>query len=146
MPVDDWHFHVRDHKMIEVHVAVGVVLRNSTVFLTKRHEEAHQGGKWEFPGGKVEQNETVAQALARELKEEISIDVLACQPLMLIAHDYGDKQVKLDIFIVDQFIGEPTALEGNEQQWCSIEGLSALNFPAANQEIVEKLHAMFIEH
>ncbi len=122
-----------------VHVAVGIILRNGQVFLTKRHQEAHQGGKWEFPGGKVETDETVAQALARELKEEVSIDVLACQPFMEISHDYGDKQVKLDIFVVDQFIGEPKAQEGNDEQWCPIAELSALEFPAANVAIVEKL-------
>lgn len=125
--------------MTIVHVAVGVIIRNNEVFLTQRHQEAHQGGKWEFPGGKVETNETVGQALARELKEEVSIEVLACQPLMTIFHDYGDKKVKLDIFIVDQFLGEPKAQEGNEQQWCSIKNLTQLEFPAANTEIVQKL-------
>jgi 8-oxo-dGTP diphosphatase len=125
--------------MTIVHVAVGVIIRNDEIFLTKRHEEAHQGGKWEFPGGKVEVGETVGQALARELKEEVSIDILACQPFMDIAHDYGDKKVKLDIFIVDQFLGEPKAQEGNEQRWCSINDLTQLEFPAANAEIVQKL-------
>lgn len=125
--------------MTIVHVAVGVIMNNGHIFLTKRHQEAHQGGKWEFPGGKVEVGESVAQALSRELKEEVSIDVLACQPFMEISHDYGDKQVKLDIFVVDQFIGEPKAQEGNEQQWCSIKDLALLDFPAANAEIVQKL-------
>ena len=109
--------------MKQVHVAVGVVLRDGQVFLTRRHQNAHQGGKWEFPGGKVENNETVAQALSRELNEEISIDVLACTPFMEINHDYGDKKVKLDIFLVEQFNGEPNSAEGNEQQWCNIESL-----------------------
>lgn len=128
--------------MKQVHVAVGVVLRDGQVFLTRRHQDAHQGGKWEFPGGKVENNETVAQALSRELNEEISIDVLACTPFMEINHDYGDKKVKLDIFLVEQFNGEPNSAEGNEQQWCNIESLAGLDFPAANGVIVEKLMAM----
>lgn len=128
--------------MKQVHVAVGVVLRDGQVFLTRRHQDAHQGGKWEFPGGKVENNETVAQALSRELNEEISIDVLACTPFMEITHDYGDKKVKLDIFLVEQFNGEPNSAEGNEQQWCNIKSLADLDFPAANGVIVEKLMAM----
>jgi len=74
-----------------VHVAVGVIRREQQYFLTKRLVNAHQGGKWEFPGGKVESDETVAQALYRELKEEIAIDVLSCQPLIEISHDYGGK-------------------------------------------------------
>ncbi len=128
--------------MKQVHVAVGVVLRDGQVFLTRRHQGAHQGGKWEFPGGKVENSETVAQALYRELNEEISIDVLACTPFMEINHDYGDKKVKLDIFLVEQFSGEPNSAEGNEQQWCNIQSLADLDFPAANGVIVEKLMAM----
>lgn len=126
-----------------VHVAVGVIISDQHVFLTKRHEEAHQGGKWEFPGGKVENDESVYQALARELKEEVSIDILACQPFLLIEHDYGDKKVKLEIFLVDQFLGQPSALEGNEEQWCKLSDLGGLEFPDANTDIVEKLKSLY---
>ena len=128
-----------------VHVAVGVIIQDESVFLTRRHSDVHQGGKWEFPGGKVESEETVAQALARELKEEVDIDILACQPLMEISHDYGDKQVKLAIFIVDQYSGEPNSQEGNEQQWASISELAAIEFPEANLAIVEKLTALYAQ-
>ncbi|WP_448212897.1 8-oxo-dGTP diphosphatase MutT [Colwellia sp. MEBiC06753] len=122
-----------------IQVAVGVILNNGKVFLTRRHLDVHQGGKWEFPGGKVESDETVAQALARELKEEVSIDVLACQEFMTINHDYGDKQVKLEIFIVDQYLGEPNSAEGNDQQWVTLDELSNIDFPEANVAIVERL-------
>ena len=123
-----------------VHVAVGVIYREQQFFITQRKADAYQGGKWEFPGGKVEVDETVAQALARELKEEINIDVLACQPLTVIKHDYGDKKVSLDVFIVDNFSGEPSAQEGQLQQWCSLTDLSKLDFPEANKEIIELLN------
>jgi len=122
-----------------VQVAVGVVYREQRYFITQRHSDAHQGGKWEFPGGKVEQYETVAQALARELAEEIAIEVLACQPLITINHQYADKQVLLEVFFVDQFIGEPCAQEGQVQRWVSLNELSTLNFPEANHAIIEKL-------
>lgn len=129
--------------MKQVHVAVGVIVSGLDVFLTRRHADAHQGGKWEFPGGKVEQNETVAEALLRELKEEVAIDVLACQPLTVIEHDYGDKQVKLDVFIVDNYHGEPAAQEGNEEAWVAIEQLSAIDFPEANIVIVKALQTRY---
>jgi len=128
-----------------VHVAVGVVYQNDAFFLTKRAEEVHQGGKWEFPGGKVENDETVAQALARELNEEIGIDVLACQPLIEITHDYGDKKVLLEVFLVDNFVGEPNAQEGQVEGWFTLSQLSELDFPAANVAIVEKLHQVLPE-
>ncbi len=122
-----------------VQVAVGVIYRRQQFFLTQRSLSSHQGGKWEFPGGKVEAGETVAQALARELKEEINIEILACKPLTTIEHDYGDKQVCLTVFLVDNFIGEPQAQEGQQQQWCSLAALTKLDFPKANQAIIDIL-------
>ena len=130
-----------------VHVAVGVITsvnetNQTQYFLTKRLDNAHQGGKWEFPGGKVEKDETVAQALARELKEEINIDVLSCQPLITIDHDYGDKKVCLEVFVVDNYIGEPSAQEGQEQSWFALKEFKDLDFPKANEAIIAKLIAL----
>lgn len=120
-------------------VAVGVVLRDQKVFLTKRHSHVHQGGKWEFPGGKVEDGETITQALHRELEEEIGIDTLACRHLIDIKHDYGDKKVHLEVHIVDQFLGEPSAQEGQEEAWYELHELPTLEFPEANTPIIHAL-------
>ncbi len=127
-----------------VHVAVGVITstneyHQTQYFLTKRLNNVHQGGKWEFPGGKVEKDETIAQALARELKEEINIEVLSCQPLIIINHDYGDKKVCLEVFVVDNYIGEPNAQEGQEQSWFALEEFNDLDFPKANEAIINRL-------
>jgi len=122
-----------------VHVAVGVILREHQYFLTKRLENAHQGGKWEFPGGKVEKNETTAQALHRELQEEIAIDILSCQPLIEINHDYGDKKVFLDVYLVEHFQQEPIAQEGQQSAWFTLAELEKLDFPEANKAIIKKL-------
>lgn len=126
-----------------VHVAVGVIKQESKFFLTKRLADSHQGGKWEFPGGKVEENETVHQALYRELKEEVAIEALTCTPLMQISHDYGDKKVLLDVFVVDNFAGEAKALEGQQSGWFTLAEFAELNFPAANQAIIEKLQQVY---
>jgi 8-oxo-dGTP diphosphatase len=125
-----------------VHVAVGVIVREQQYFLTKRLDSAHQGGKWEFPGGKVEKGETVAQALHRELQEEIAIDTLSCYPLIEISHDYGDKKVLLDVYVVDNFQQEPIAQECQQSGWFSLEELVNLDFPKANAAIIEKLLAI----
>lgn len=132
-----------------VHVAVGIITSTNNVkpiqyFVTKRLADADQGGKWEFPGGKVEKDESVAQALARELKEEINIDVLSCQPLMVVNHTYSqdngtDKKVCLEIFIVDNYMGKPSAQEGQGEGWFSLEELQTLDFPKANEAIIQKL-------
>lgn len=122
-----------------VHVAVGVIKKDNKILIAKRPKHVHQGGLWEFPGGKVEAGESVRQALARELKEELNIDVLSTEPLIKIEHDYGDKKVLLDTWSVTEFSNEPEGPVGREQQllhWCSIKELSAFEFPKANRNII----------
>ena len=128
-----------------VEVAVAVICKNQQIFISKRLNHLHQGGKWEFPGGKREAGESIEQALVRELKEEIGIDVITQTPFMLIEHDYGDKQVRLDIRIVEQFTGEPKNREGQTSQWVDIEKLTDYDFPEANTAIVEKLQRTFLK-
>jgi len=123
----------------QLHVAVGVVLRQQQVLLALRHAKQHQGDKWEFPGGKLEANETAAQALQRELLEEIAIEVTACSPFMTLHYDYPERTVLLDIWLVTAFTGEPHGVEGQPLQWIDIADLHTLTFPDANQPIVAKL-------
>ena len=125
----------------QVHVAVGVIKKDDLIFIAKRHELQHQGGKWEFPGGKVEAGETVTQALARELNEEIGIDVQSSTPFLEIHHDYPDKSVHLDIHLVEEFDGEARHLEGQDHKWVAISDLNNYEFPAANVVIIEKLQS-----
>ena len=125
--------------MQHVLVAVGIVLRQGQTFITLRPDDKHQGGKWEFPGGKVEAGETTFAALKRELDEEIGIEVKHSTVFMRIEHDYGDKQVTLDIHIIDDFSNEPYGREQQQGQWVAIDALQSSQFPAANAPIVEKL-------
>jgi len=133
----------------EVKVAVGVVLKNNPAtgvketFVTRRLAHQHQGGKWEFPGGKVEQGETTEQGLARELEEEIGIHMHSSQPLVLITHEYPEKKVMLDVHKVADFSGEPKGLEGQEGQWVLLSQLPTLDFPEANKVIIDKLLSEF---
>ena len=124
-----------------VDVAVGVIKRNELYFMTKRLDHVHQGGKWEFPGGKVEANETPEQALTRELKEEVNIKVVSSNSLITIEHDYGDKTVCLRVYLVECFKNEPKALEGQKEGWFTYQELLALDLPAANAEILDVLRS-----
>ncbi len=124
-----------------VEVAVGVIQKNNHIFISKRADDLHQGGKWEFPGGKRESHESMQQALNRELLEEIGIEVLEQSPLMVIEHNYPDKKVKLDIRMVTQWQGEPANKEGQIWQWVAIDSLHQFEFPEANLAIVQKLQA-----
>ena len=120
-----------------LHVAVGVI-KNTTgeILISLRHNKAHQGGLWEFPGGKVELGESVEQALARELKEELDISVQILLPLIKINHQYADLNVLLDVWVVTGFLGEPHGYEGQAIKWVSPEQLSDFDFPEANLPII----------
>ncbi len=108
-----------------VEVAVGILLKNgSNVLMGKRPDGKPYAGYWEFPGGKLEPNESVALALCRELKEElgieISLDPSHYQELMIIEHDYPHAYVRLHVCLVQQWQGEPVGLEKQELSWQSL--------------------------
>ncbi|MDD8060296.1 MULTISPECIES: 8-oxo-dGTP diphosphatase MutT [Shewanella] len=124
-----------------IHVAVGIVINTQKqILLAKRHAHLHQGGKWEFPGGKVEANESVSDALIRELKEEVNLEVSSTTEFMDISHDYPDKHVRLDIHLVTDFSGNATGMEGQQVKWVEVQSLSEYEFPEANKPILEKLY------
>lgn len=121
-----------------VHVAVGVILdSDNRVLITKRSDQSHQGGLWEFPGGKVEAGESVEVALARELHEELGIDIGPATPLTEVSHDYGDKSVFLDVWVIAKFHGVATGCEGQPLLWIAVEELQNYDFPEANAPIVD---------
>jgi len=122
-----------------VHVAVGVILRQQQVLLALRPDKLHQGGRWEFPGGKVEAGETTAMALARELREEVALEVQRSQPWFELTYAYPEKTVLLDIHLVQDFSGEAEGLEGQPVRWVPIADLPGYQFPDANQPILDKL-------
>lgn len=123
--------------MRRVHVAAAVIRRDDgRVLIAKRSMDKHQGGLWEFPGGKVETGEAVQVALARELLEELGIVVTQARPLIQVRHDYPDKQVLLDVWAVFGFTGEAHGAEGQPLAWVSPEELPGFSFPAANRPIV----------
>lgn len=120
-----------------VRVAVGVIHNaQGDIFIARRAVDAHQGGLWEFPGGKVEEDETTPQALVRELREELAIEVQACEPLIQIRHHYPDKSVLLDVYRVTAFSGEARGNEGQPVRWVAPEDLTQFAFPAANKPII----------
>lgn len=119
-----------------VNVAVGVVEHQGKILVAKRASAQHQGGLWEFPGGKIEQGETVFAALKRELLEEVDIEIANSSPLINIEHDYGDKCVALHVLHVTEFSGEAKGLEGQPVAWVDKTKLAELEFPEANKAII----------
>ena len=123
-----------------IHVVAGVIynVEGSQVLIALRPQYTHQGGLWEFPGGKVDvyNSESPEHALCRELKEELALTIVESSPFLKVEHDYPDKSVLLDVWKVSAFIGEPVGNEGQTIAWVHLNDLDSYDFPAANQAIL----------
>jgi 8-oxo-dGTP diphosphatase len=125
-----------------MHVAVGIIFNTTgEILIAQRPADKYKGGLWEFPGGKVEANETGFAALQRELQEELGILVIAAEPWLQFQHDYTDRVVLLDVFKVTEFSGDPHGKEGQPIQWVSFQELDGFEFPAGNHVILARLLA-----
>ncbi|HFC92524.1 MAG TPA: Nudix family hydrolase [Leucothrix mucor] len=123
-----------------LHVVVAVIQnKNGKILITQRNAEKHQGGKWEFPGGKVEQGESVQQALAREIDEELGIQIESVTPLIQIHHHYTELSVFLDVFTINTWQGEAYGKEGQPMRWVDLNKIHYYTFPVANQPILQAL-------
>ncbi len=123
-----------------VHVMVAVIFNHrDEVLVALRGRDSHQGGLWEFPGGKREPGEPRLQALHREIHEETGLRLLASHPFCRVEHRYADKHVLLDVHLVSRHAGEPSGREGQRIEWRARRDLLAADFPAANARIVELL-------
>ncbi|CAA6809227.1 MAG: Mutator mutT protein (7,8-dihydro-8-oxoguanine-triphosphatase) (EC [uncultured Thiotrichaceae bacterium] len=124
-----------------IHVVAAVIYDQTQhkIFLAKRPSDKHQGGKWEFPGGKVETGESAEQALKRELFEEIGIQATHYTPLIQIRYDYPDKHILLDVWEVHQFSGNAHGKEGQFTEWATRSNIDAYTFPAANVPILKAI-------
>lgn len=128
-----------NHKNL-VHVVVGVVLNaNSEVLISLRAVDSHQGGLWEFPGGKIEPQEPVQKALKREFEEELGLTVLDSSPFIKIEHHYSDKSVLLHVWKILRFSGTPQGKEGQAIEWRALDKLRLSDFPRANERIIKYL-------
>ncbi|MBI3774035.1 MAG: Nudix family hydrolase [Gammaproteobacteria bacterium] len=120
-----------------IHVAVAVIENPRGEFLlARRPEHVHQGGLWEFPGGKVEPGEDIRVALDRELHEELGITAQHARPLLRVRHNYPDKSVLLDVWRVTAIHGTPHGREGQPLAWVAPSELRTYQFPLANAPIV----------
>ena len=124
----------------QIHVMAGAVAdAQGRVLVTRRPDHAHQGGLWEFPGGKLEPGEAPEAGLARELEEELGIRVTASRPLIRVHHDYGDRHILLDVRRVGAYTGTPHGREGQPLDWLAPDAMDPARFPAADRPIITAL-------
>ena len=119
-------------------VAAAVIEQDGRFLLTRRLEGTHLAGRWEFPGGKCEPGETHAEALARELEEELAVPVAVGQRILFTTHTYDERMVELH-FYETRLLGTPTPQLGQPMRWASREELGQLDFPAADAALIALL-------
>src|SRR5437762_55373 len=126
-----------------LHVAVGLIFNLAgEVLIAKRPPQKYLPGLWEFPGGKVEEGETINNALIRELQEELGIIVQTASTFTKIEHAYPDRVVLLDVWRIDDYVGEPHGREDQEIRWVLPTDLNEYEFPSANHPIVSAIQAL----
>ncbi len=120
---------------------VAGILRDTCgrVLIAERVDDGPFHGLWEFPGGKIGVEETREAALVRELIEEIGVQPLVSEHFMSLQHEYPDRHVSIDFFLVTDWQNEPTGLEGQELKWVSADALEAENLLPADLPVVEGL-------
>ncbi|MGR6981955.1 8-oxo-dGTP diphosphatase MutT [Testudinibacter sp. P27/CKL/0425] len=123
-----------------IKVAVGII-RNEfkQIFITRRLEGKDFAQSWEFPGGKVEADETPEQALKRELEEEIGIMVLNAKLYERLQFEYPKKVIELSFYLVDEWLHQPFGREGQDGFWIEQHTLDSGQFPPANKKIITRL-------
>jgi mutator protein MutT len=124
-----------------IKVAAALILRKGEVLLAKRHRDDAQGGLWEFPGGALEPGESLRECLARELEEELGIQVEVGDEVAAIPYDYGEFVVHLYLFRARIARGEPAPLGCEEVRWVPWEEVEKLPLAPADKELLKLLEA-----
>lgn len=126
--------------MTTIVVAAAIVERDGRLLVTKRQKGVHLEDYWEFPGGKCDAGESIADCLMRELREELAVDVKVDDEVLATKHAYEDRIVELH-FVNCRLLGDPRPLIAQEMRWVPRAQLSILQFPPADEELIRLLTA-----
>lgn len=128
---------------INLHAVAAIIMRDGKLLVAERPEGKPYSGYWEFPGGKVEDNETAEAAIQRELREELGID--AIQPAFWFdhLHAYPDKTVLLELWRINEFKGEPKGLENQVLRWVNYDEMLHLRLLEGNLAMLSRIKKLF---
>ena len=121
--------------MSEIVVAAAVAEHEGAYLITRRPRGVHLEGYWEFPGGKCEPDEPLSACLAREMREELAVEVRVGAEIFSTAHEYPERRVRLHFFECD-LLGTPTPQLGQQMRWVTRADLPGLAFPPADAELI----------
>ena len=120
-------------------VAAALFDAERRVLIAERPAGKHMAGWWEFPGGKVDGDETDSAALVRELREELDVEVHEAAPLIAYEHQYPERRVLLDLWVVTRYSGEPQPLDAPALQWTAIDDLERVGLLEADRPMIAAL-------
>ena len=126
--------------MMHLQVAAGILMDEAgRVLITERICDGPFNGLWEFPGGKIRSNESSLEALVRELAEEVGIEVIESRSLMSLRHDYSDRSVEIEFFLISDWRSEPVGREGQKLRWVERKLLDSAELLPADVPVVEAI-------
>jgi mutator protein MutT len=122
-------------------IVAAIIRRNDRILITKRPDNVHLAGLWEFPGGKVEAGESLEAALQREIREELEVEISVEHELFSVEHEYPDRSVHLHFFSCTILRGEPQPLGVADLRWVQTAELIDFEFPPADVELIRRLRS-----
>jgi len=125
-----------------IRAVVGILKKGEKLLVAQRPVGKPYSGYWEFPGGKIEPDETGELALKRELHEELGIEVVQATFWFEHHHQYPDKKVELELWLVDSFNGEPHSKENQVLRWVTVSEMGDLRLLEGNIPIMEKIRSL----
>ena len=122
-------------------VVAAIIRRSNQILITRRFDNVHLPGYWEFPGGKVEPSESLQAALEREIREELGVTILIENEYLTVEHTYPSRVVRIHFFNCSLLSGEPKALEVADMRWVEATELNQFQLPPADKELIKRLQA-----
>ena len=122
-------------------VVAAVIRRDGQILITRRLDSAHLPGLWEFPGGKVEVNESLASALEREILEELGVRIQVENEYLSTDHEYPNKTIRLHFFNCSILAGNPQAIQVADLRWIEPAELDDFEFPPADAQVIASLRS-----
>ena len=120
-------------------VVAAIIRRSNKILITRRFDDVHLPGYWEFPGGKVEPDESLPAALEREILEELGVRIRVEDEYFTIQHDYPSRTIRLHFFNCSILQNEPQPIEVADLRWVEPSELWNFQFPPADEELIKRL-------